>query len=71
MLNNNLILGYSQAVAYSEYSKTNMGYFALIKISAPTALYKLYLGAVQLTNIYFGNTKINSIYFGSKLISLN
>lgn len=71
MLNNNLILGYSQAVAYPEYSKTNMGYFALVKVGAPVAIRKLYLGATQLSNLYLGSTKINAVYLGSTPVLLN
>lgn len=60
------ILGYSTDKPYNLQSKTNVGYFALVKILAPVTV-GLYLGStpISLSALKLGINNVSAVYFGS------
>ena len=60
------ILGYTADKPYKIQSKTNVGYFALVKILAPVTVW-LYLGsvAINLSALKLGINNVSAVYFGA------
>lgn len=60
------ILGYTADKPYNLQSKTNVGYFALVKILAPVTV-GLYLGsvAINLSALKLGINSVSAVYFGA------
>ena len=60
------LLGYTTDKPYNLQSKTNVGYFALVKILAPVTV-GLYLGsvAINLSALKLGSNNVSAVYFGA------
>ena len=60
------LLGYTTDKPYKIQSKTNVGYFALVKILAPATV-GLYLGStpISLSALKLGVNSVSAVYFGA------